>query len=456
MRRALLALGPLLTLAAAACGATPEPPRPLAEGAAAVNVGLLLRDDGLEALWSGAGALAADDGDDEGSAKGALGSLPWELRDGDRVLARGAASDPRKAGGEALVHGGLVPLASRGGAARPLVLSLPNTGGTLVMQVDGHERSVALAKVPADGGATTADAAPVKLRDGGVCPLLSILVMPEGFTAAELGAFHTRADALIRGLAQVPGFAEPGRFEAYRADLASEQSGLSDAADRRTTAWNVHYGTPPAPRRAIGWTEPSAPALAAYGRALTAAKLSLKTALVVLVNSEEDLGASDRGTRTVVLASSPDAPRALAHELGHVLAHLADEYDHGTCDLASAGLAPNTTKDAASPPWRAILAQPPVEGAEQCGRGVYRPQATCLMRDLDQDLCPVCRKQLDAFFAARAAAQSASCRVAEPCRIPPDARLCLGDQDCADGAICVDGGGRFVCAPRAAGCRDFP
>ena len=440
----------LVCLAAVACGSAREAqPQALGDGAAIMNVGLLLRDDGLEVVWSGAGALAEADDDAP-----QVDALPWELRSGDRVVVRGTVADPRSGGGEALVRGALVPFARRPIAAA-LTVALPSAGGTFVLHADGLARTIVVASLAdANGAAKDAGATPAKILDGGACPLLSVLVMPEGFTAAELGTFHARAEALVRGLVAVTGFTEPGRVEAYRADLASAQSGISDVGDRRTTAWDVHYGVAPDPRRAIAWTEPNARAFAAYGAALTAAKLSTKTALVVLVNSTEDLGSSNRGTRSVVLASSPDAPRALAHELGHVLARLADEYDYGECDLTRAGLAPNTTKDAASPPWRAILASPPVEGADLCARGVYRPQATCLMRDLDQDLCPVCHAKLDAFFATRAAAQPASCQPS--CAIPAAAPLCLGDQDCAADELCVDGGGRFVCVRQAAGCRKIP
>jgi hypothetical protein len=113
--------------------------------------------------------------------------------------------------------------------------------------------------------------------------------------------------------------------------------------------------------------------------------------------------------------------RVLAHELGHALLNLTDEYDGSSC--APSRLAqgertkPNatTTLAQATLKWRDLLTAgvplptPPraeyalavgaFEGAMACSRGVYRPAQTCLMRESSTDhLCPVCARELSRLF----------------------------------------------------------
>jgi hypothetical protein len=462
-------------------------------------------------------------------ARTAVGpKLHWELRTAMGVVASGDVTDPRLYAVEIpddarkLHH---YDGRSNGGAFE---IRVPNVGGELVLRDDAAElrraqvptltvgqtslllaneesdppgsglSSTGLKPQAGDAGAGAAASGPVKIVDHGECPgNLNVLIMPEGYTAAEMDKFHEQALTIAGELSTVAGWAQQyDRVNVWRQDVASRQSGISDPGCKgndplkctdgpharaiRNTAWNVQYGQEA--RRGAWWaTAPKPSTWALYQRAKRTSKATI---LFVLINSQDHIGAAMASEGIIVQSAASGAGVVLGHEMGHAVLDLADEYDYGTCALRSAGSSPNTTKSSGAPPWKDIVTTPPVEGAEYCVKGVWRPQEHCLMRELDQPFCPVCMKKLETVFEARmkphakvescqrplpdCAIEEGQCEKAFPgrnlvcsnsgggkscCRTPFAAtKTCFSDDDCTAGELCAlatndaDGGGpQFSC-----------
>lgn len=96
----------------------------------------------------------------------------------------------------------------------------------------------------------------------------------------------------------------------------------------------------------------------------------------------------------------------MAHEIGHNLGYLADEYDYGSCRGANT---PNLS-ETPEVKWSCLLennggAACPDGGAVRafsveagCDPQIVRPCTRCMMRDY-ADFCPICRAQMDSRFA---------------------------------------------------------
>lgn len=133
---------------------------------------------------------------------------------------------------------------------------------------------------------------------------------------------------------------------------------------------------------------------------------------IVIVNDTKYGGS---GGGICASSSNEQSFEVLSHEIGHSLAHLADEYDYegnqppcspqNDCNEANATV--RTNRDQIK--WRdwiedaTPLPTPNTdqyggvvglfEGARYTPKGVYRPQRDCKMRNLGANFCPVCTEQ---------------------------------------------------------------
>ena len=134
---------------------------------------------------------------------------------------------------------------------------------------------------------------------------------------------------------------------------------------------------------------------------------------IVIVNDSKYGGS---GGPVCAASANEDSFEALAHEIGHSLAHLADEYsDEGNqppcseqTDCLEANATLRTTREQikwqdwieattplptpATQPYGAVTGL--FEGARYTPTGIYRPQLNCKMRGLGADYCSVCTEQL--------------------------------------------------------------
>jgi MYXO-CTERM domain-containing protein len=139
--------------------------------------------------------------------------------------------------------------------------------------------------------------------------------------------------------------------------------------------------------------------------------------ILVIVNDSKYGGS---GGSVSASSSNESSFEVVAHEVGHSMAHLADEYDYdggiGPCnqqqDCSEANATVRNQRDQIK--WKAWLEDSiPVptpednqyqsaigvfEGARYQQSGTYRPKISCKMKDLGTELCSVCQEQFVRSF----------------------------------------------------------
>jgi len=360
-------------------------------------------------------------------------ALHWELRGpAGAVLARGAVADPRVARDESSLVDETTHHDSRvAGTIGTVTLETPNVDGELVILDGGEVGRVTLSALAADRVAQPLFSpsrdlvgAPEKIVDHGTASgLVNVLVVPEGYTRAELAKFRADTASMIAQLKDVPGYRELWHgFNVWRQDIASTDSGITDPTEgtRKSTAFDAHFGDDRtrARRCVLPADSVRTQAMANLRATVTATGADIT---VILVNEDEYAGCAIPSERIIVQTRNTQATRVLAHELGHAPFLLADEYSDGDCDPSrwqpgSDWHGVNVTNSLTSLPWSDLVSRTSLptrasaagadvvgafEGAGYCTTGVFRPQHRCLMRALSNDWCKVCHRELVRYFAAR-------------------------------------------------------
>lgn len=281
---------------------------------------------------------------------------------------------------------------------------------------------------------------------------VDILIIPEGYTLRQLEQFNRDARAISRRFLSVVSSQRNHRagFNIWVQDVQSRSTGIDDPDKRRRadTAFDVTWGDDV---RRCTWfgTKAGEDAARRLGRAVRA------DITMVLVNSSEHGGCANNGV--FVMTHTPISHNVMAHEMGHALLGLADEYDYGTCNKDSD--APNvafSTRRAGIRWQHRITASTPIptpetarfnrtvgafEGASYCTRGAYRPQNHCMMQDNTSPMCAICLATYDRHMRNRA-------RASRPGGTPCDEQMdsdgicdtCREqDPDCQTGNACGDG-----------------
>lgn len=436
---------PLVALVAGACSSnSPDPgtssssdtdPNPDTQPAI-VKVDVFLSSTRVEVVDYQVGDTTAD-------PESALGhELRWEVWSPDsKLVAFDTVTDPRFVRAEFGSDGKPVADAAgetRGGAGI-FSVHVPHVGGQLVLlEPDGGGfREVGRTNLPApstDGVGQSAQplldpavdiiGAPVQLVNHGAGQTrINIVIVPDGYTKAELPKFHADADNLVKGLAAVRGFHEYWKgFNIWRQDVQSRESGVGrmDTGEAPDTAFNMTHGSDvlpnaPFPARCIMFS-PGVEQDALKALDIIRAR-TLTNYVIVLVNDDDYGGCAQPWNNLATGSRDAMSVRVMAHELGHAIFKLADEYggngynSNGKC---AAEAAPNISDDFKDLPWKDMTntTQIPTpegvsgytigafEGAGYCDKGVYRPQQHCMMRDLTDDFCDVCTRELGRAFEA--------------------------------------------------------
>jgi len=378
------------------------------------------------------------DGDAPREGTPAPTDLTWSfVASGGSVLARGAAGDPR------LVHveqmdGEAVPPGDLRAGAGAIEVEIPDVAGTLRVEDSAgqllgtlaHER---LGSSAFDAGLDPGKAdinfktdligTPVLLSSAApeVTNPINLLFVPEGYRESELQRFHDDMRATVATLSTTDGYREHwSEINVWYQDIRSKSSGISDPARAivRDTAFNITYGDGKTlPRKCLmpsnKWNATSVSNVARLAATTNA------DTVVVLANATERGGCSNFSAGFIVLSAAAafNPGEGLAHELGHALFKLGDEYaanGNTSCDAA----APNLTDNLDAIPWQDLIAPETeipttfadpgtvgaFEGAGYCETGVYRPEAECRMRSPGPAFCAVCRREIERTFARRATA----------------------------------------------------
>jgi len=255
----------------------------------------------------------------------------------------------------------------------------------------------------------------------------NLVIVADGYTAAQLPRFAADADQVRDRLFEVPPFNRPairGAINIYRLDVSSTDSGADKprcedgggTGHISRTFFDSTFCSDGKTQRLL------------YGDA----RLVMETVdehlpqwhqIIVLVNDSERGGA---GGNVAWFSNGGDDWREVAiHELGHSAFGLADEYDYGGPAQWPGGEPdePNisTVRDIGRVKWHGSVTatgasptranpncdhsdQGPsgvganivgtFEGAKYSHCGLYRPVWNCMMRTTSAPFCPVCTKAI--------------------------------------------------------------
>lgn len=219
---------------------------------------------------------------------------------------------------------------------------------------------------------------------------LDIVYLGDGYTEDELEVFAEDVERVSAYLLSIdPYGAYTGLFNVWRIDEASNESGASHfdrgQSDRRDTAYGCFYGCGGIDRLLCCDDD----------LVLDAVLESVPGAdgILVLVNDETYGGAGGFEYATSY-TGNPTGSLVAAHEIGHSLVGLWDEYDYGSKWQGQDG--PNCSlKSGADLPWAHWLDEDDVDAFTPCSfRDYARPtDRSCMMNTLQDDYCPVCREE---------------------------------------------------------------
>lgn len=278
-----------------------------------------------------------------------------------------------------------------------------------------------LARAPADARAGATTAANSANR-------LDVLLLGDGYTAAEAATFAQHAETLRSAMFAVTPYKEYASFVNWQPGfVASAQSGADHPpyqAGCTTSACCADTAAQNDPRAGtfVSTALDARFCVSQIHRTLYATQSKVLAAaagfpdwdkILVTVNDPVYGGA---GGSFAVLSAHAQAPRIVIHEFGHSFTGLADEYTTPypgfppcTDTAGSLDCEPNVTNqtNASLVKWRdwftnGIAIPTPAgtggtglfQGARYLTSGMYRPTDTlCLMRALGTNFCTVCRQE---------------------------------------------------------------
>jgi hypothetical protein len=242
---------------------------------------------------------------------------------------------------------------------------------------------------------------------------VDIVILGDGYTAAELGKYEANVNALLNGLFVQEPFREYERyFNVHRVDVTSNQSGADhpELGVFRDTALDATYNCFGIPRLLCVDNSKVTDVLA---RSIAPDQ---REVVIVLVN---DLEYGGSGGAIAVASIHPEVIELVLHELGHSFGLLADEYDSSPpfCDTSLEPFEPNVTKQTnrssikwntgGGPPtgWIEFATRIPTtdaspgivglyDGAKYCTSGLFRPTFDSKMRNLNRPFEQVNSEQL--------------------------------------------------------------
>jgi len=262
------------------------------------------------------------------------------------------------------------------------------------------------------------------LVNGSSTSKFDIVFIGDGFTKDEQTAFNNKVDEAVAALQNRPGYsARMCGFNVWRVNVVSTDSGIDHPKDgiSKNTALDCRYGNPAMneAERCIVTDSPEK----CYE---AAANAPARDAIFVLVNDTQWGGCA---AEIVCSSIAPGFDGLITHELAHDLGKLADEYDCYVCNRSDdnriySGIDPSEVNitnntDRATTKWHDLVQAttaiptttdtPPGvvglwEGGGYYGRGLFRPQRVCHMRQTTDPFCAVCARKLDGDLAIRCTA----------------------------------------------------
>jgi hypothetical protein len=293
------------------------------------------------------------------------------------------------------------------------------------------------------------------VENGPPAEKVDLLLLGDGYTAAEMGKWHADAKRLADILFSVSPFKERrSDFNVWALDTPSEESGVARPSDGvyRRSALRATYDAFGSERYVLAFDDK---------RVREVAAAAPYDVMEIVVNGRKYGGGGIFNLYATVASDNAFTPYILVHEFGHHIAGLADEYYTSDVAYESTPERPepwelNVTANAASPKWKdlvtpgtplptpwakaafealekdiqarrkkiraekrpeeemealfreeqakvdALLAQGPYaaavgafEGAMYEANGYYRAQANCIMFTRHTEFCRACRRAIE-------------------------------------------------------------
>ena len=240
----------------------------------------------------------------------------------------------------------------------------------------------------------------VKQYDSGPSPnRLDIVVLGDGYTSGQMALFQSHVTSFINYLVNVAPYNRyRNHINVWRVEVESAQSGADHPGPCYTTP--VFVNTALDATYCTGGTQRCITCNNSTAMATAMLNVPGYDEILVFVNDPEYGGCA--GTLACVSASHPDRNEIAAHEIGHSIFSLADEYDVSGATYSGPEPAQinvstlnQSAMQAAGTKWHYWLGIESIgcfEGAFYNQFGVYRPRLGCRMRNLGVDFCAVCRE----------------------------------------------------------------
>lgn len=246
------------------------------------------------------------------------------------------------------------------------------------------------------------------LLSGDPAVKIDIVILPEGYTAAEMDRFKADCDKFASELFKFEPYTQNrDKFNIHAVLAPSTESGTDIPGENtwKNTILNSSFFTFDSERYLMTTDNRSVRNLAANAP---------YDQIYILVNSSKYGGGAIYNYYSTSVNSNKSSAKIFVHEFGHGFAALADEYDDGSTsfnDMYPLNLEPwepNITSLAKfDTKWKGMLSpKTPIptpvenatpmqvgvyEGAGYVAKGLYRPTPDCLMRTFKGDkFCPVC------------------------------------------------------------------
>jgi len=243
---------------------------------------------------------------------------------------------------------------------------------------------------------------------GDVSSRYDIAVLGDGFTLTEQGVFNDAVFTFFNQLFTIPPYdRHKCSFNVWVVNLVSNDSGIDEGTTLRDTPLDCIRAVPGEPESYITGDFDKC------REVCDLARVPARDAIYVIVNSTENGAYAYAANAITFTTRRPSGGWFLAHELGHLIALLDDEYRCRVCDGTDDGRhyvgpepgAPNLTieTDPTLVKWKDLLSYPtdPVptlpdfscdcddigiwEGGGYHAFDIYRPAEYCLM---DGVMCP--------------------------------------------------------------------
>jgi hypothetical protein len=192
------------------------------------------------------------------------------------------------------------------------------------------------------------------IESGAPADKVDLLLLGDGYTAAEMGKWHADARRLAEILFSVSPFKERrADFNVWALDTPSEESGVARPSDgvNRRSALRASYDAFGSERYVLAFDNK---------RLREAAAAAPYDALEIVVNGRKYGGGGIFNQYATVVSDNAFTAYVFMHEFAHHFAGLADEYY--TSDVAYASTPerlepwePNVTADPASPKWKDLV-----------------------------------------------------------------------------------------------------